>query len=78
MRVTIDYCGSWNYLPRAAGLAADLQREFGVECELIRGSGGIFDVKADGKLIFSKHERGRFPDAGEVEGVIRKLRARAW
>jgi hypothetical protein len=29
----------------------------------------------DGRLIFSKHERGRFPDSGEVEAAIRKLRA---
>lgn len=44
---------------------------------MIRGSGGIFDVRADGKLVFSKHERGRFPDSGEVEGAIRQLRAQA-
>jgi hypothetical protein len=24
----------------------------------------------DGELIFSKHELGRFPEAGEVEGAI--------
>jgi predicted Rdx family selenoprotein len=44
---------------------------------MIRGSGGIFDVRADGKLVFSKHDRGRFPDSGEVEAALRKLRAQA-
>ena len=34
--------------------------------ELIAGSGGIFDVSADGRLIFSKHRLGRFPEAGEI------------
>jgi len=30
----------------------------------------VFDVSVDGKLIFSKHERGRFPDAEEVVALI--------
>ena len=30
--------------------------------QLIDGGGGIFDVKADGKLIYSKHETGVFPE----------------
>jgi selT/selW/selH-like putative selenoprotein len=32
----------------------------------VRGGGGIFDVTVDGKVVFSKHEEGRFPDDGEV------------
>jgi len=42
-----------------------------VEARLIQGSNGIFDVKVDGRLIFSKHQVGRFPDPGEVLGAIR-------
>ena len=34
--------------------------------ELIKGGKGVFDVKADGALIFSKHEAGRFPEHDEV------------
>ena len=41
--------------------------------QLIAGGGGIFDVKADGKLIFSKHQSGRFPDDDEVLTAIEKL-----
>jgi len=37
---------------------------------LIGGNGGIFDVKVDGKLIYSKHETGRFPEEDEVLGLI--------
>jgi selenoprotein W-related protein len=33
---------------------------------LKQGSGGVFDVHADGKLIFSKHQEGRFPDEDEI------------
>jgi len=43
-----------------------------VDPELIRGGGGIFDVTVDGKLVFSKHRTGRFPDPGEVEALIRR------
>ncbi|MBK9128827.1 MAG: Rdx family protein [Phycisphaerales bacterium] len=53
-------------MPRAASLAASIKETFGVDAELIAGSGGIFDVKADGKLLFSKHEVGRFPEEHEI------------
>ncbi len=36
----------------------------------MKGSGGIFDVVLDGKTLFSKHETGRFPEPGEVLGLI--------
>jgi selT/selW/selH-like putative selenoprotein len=37
---------------------------------LERGSGGVFDVTVDGKLIFSKHTLGRFPEPGEIVALI--------
>jgi len=48
-----------------------LQEELGAETELIRGAGGVFDVVADGELVFSKHETGRFPEHEEVLGALR-------
>lgn len=33
---------------------------------MIPGSGGVFDVSADGELLFSKHEVGRFPENEEI------------
>ena len=54
-------------------MAASVKKEFGAEAELIRGAGGVFDVRVEGKLIFSKHELGRFPEPGEVEQKIRTL-----
>ena len=41
-----------------------------VESELIAGGGGIFDVIVDGKKVYSKFETGRFPEPGEVVGLI--------
>jgi len=39
---------------------------------LIKGGGGIFDVKCDGKLVYSKlSTTGQcFPDDGEISGLI--------
>ena len=42
-----------------------------MESKLIEGSGGIYDIKKDGKLIFSKHALDRFPENDqEVFGLI--------
>jgi predicted Rdx family selenoprotein len=44
--------------------------------QLIAGSGGVFDVMADGTVVFSKHAEGdRFPEPGEVVGRL-KVRGR--
>jgi len=43
-----------------------------VNAKLVKGSGGIFDVVADGKMVFSKHETGRFPEPDEIVAMLRK------
>jgi len=54
-------------------LAATLSREFGIDASLQRGDRGVFDVAADGRLIFSKHQSGRFPQDAEIVSAIRPL-----
>jgi selenoprotein W-related protein len=71
MQVEIHYCGAWNYKPTAAGLAAELEKEFGATVDYIVGSGGIYNVTVDGKLIFSKHKEERFPEPNEILGILR-------
>lgn len=44
-----------------------------MQAELIKGSGGIFDVTADGALVYSKHRTGRFPENAEVLQALRTL-----
>jgi selenoprotein W-related protein len=44
-----------------------------VQAELLQGSGGVFDVTADGALVYSKHRTGRFPDNAEVVQALRAL-----
>jgi selT/selW/selH-like putative selenoprotein len=38
---------------------------------LTRGDRGVFDVAVDGKVVFSKHSMGRFPDDDEIVHAIR-------
>ena len=42
-----------------------------MNARLIRGGGGIFEVKVDGAIAYSKHQTGRFPEPGEIAGLIR-------
>jgi len=44
-----------------------------VDPVLAKGSGGIFDVACNGKLVFSKHRDPRFPEAAEIIAAIRAL-----
>jgi len=41
-------------------------RERGVDATATPGGKGQFDVLAEGKLVFSKHEQGRYPETGEI------------
>jgi selenoprotein W-related protein len=54
-------------------LAAELEKELGTEARLIKGKDGVFEVEADGRLVFSKRKLGRFPEPGEVVNLIRGL-----
>jgi selT/selW/selH-like putative selenoprotein len=51
-----------------------LSKELGVTADVVRGERGVFDVLVDGKLIFSKHATGRFPDPAEIVEAIRTSR----
>lgn len=42
-----------------------------MEARLIPGNNGIFDVKVDGRVVYSKYQTGRFPEPGEVLRVVR-------
>jgi selenoprotein W-related protein len=47
-----------------------LTSKYGAEVELLASEGGVFEVVADGRLIYSKKELNRFPEDGEVEGLL--------
>jgi selenoprotein W-related protein len=54
---------------------ADLLRDYQhviSELKITTGSGGTFDVRVDGELIFSKKATGRHAEAGEVLHLFRE------
>ena len=72
MKVEIHYCAQWNYQPEADSLSAELASFLpGIEIELFAEGKGIFDVVADGVMVFSKYKSHRFPDTDEVSELLK-------
>lgn len=53
-------------------MSAEIEQALGAKPELVKGDNGIFDVAADGKLVFSKHRENRFPNPGEIVQALRR------
>jgi selT/selW/selH-like putative selenoprotein len=47
-----------------------IKDKYGIESRLIEGSGGAFEVRIDGALIFSKLRQFRFPEEDEIFAAI--------
>ena len=69
-KMSIEYCTSWGYLNQALSLRETIEKRFGIKAELIKGTGGVFEVTLNNSLIFSKKELGRFPDDNEISDII--------
>ena len=70
----ITYCIQCRWLLRAAWMAQELLTTFEKELgalTLIPGSGGVFEVRVDGKIVFSRSQRGHFPEAKELKQLVR-------
>lgn len=68
------YCSQCRWLLRAAWMAQELLTTFeGDIAELVLkpGTGGIFEVHADGVLVWSRKAQGRFPDIVELKKAVR-------
>ena len=58
-------------------MAAEIKKDLGIDSQLVRGAGGIFDVSVDNKRIFSKKEEGRFPTEKEILDKLRGMQKSA-
>ncbi len=73
-RVEIEYCTQCRWLLRAAWMAQELLTTFVedlAEVALVPGTGGVFDIRLDGQLLFSRKDAGRFPEAKEIKQLVR-------
>ena len=73
-RVEIRYCTQCRWILRAGWLAQELLSTFDTdlgEVALVPGTGGIFEVRVDDELVWSRKEQGRFPEAKELKQRVR-------
>ena len=72
--VEIQYCTQCRWLLRAAWMAQELLTTFDEEIsELILkpGTGGVFEVRANGETVWSRKTEGRFPEITELKQRVR-------
>ncbi|WP_137402893.1 SelT/SelW/SelH family protein [Echinicola rosea] len=74
--VKITYCTQCRWMLRAAWMGQELLTTFEGELEelsLRPGRGGIFEITANGQLIWSRKEKGRFPEITELKQLVRDV-----
>jgi selenoprotein W-related protein len=73
--VAITYCRLCNWLLRAGWMGQELLSTFAEELGSVTlipdDTGGVFEVRLDGKLIWSRKEQGRFPEIKELKQLVR-------
>ena len=73
-RVEITFCTQCRWLLRAGWMAQELLSTFDTELgevALVPGTGGVFEVRVDDQLVWSRKEAGRFPEAKELKQRVR-------
>jgi len=72
--VTIAYCTQCNWLLRSAWMAQELLSTFSQELSavtLLPGTGGIFEIRIDGELVWERKRDGGFPDVKALKQMVR-------
>jgi len=73
--VSITYCRLCGWLLRAAWMGQELLSTFAEELGSVtlepNHTGGVFEVRIDGDLVWSRGECGRFPDIKELKQLVR-------
>lgn len=73
-QITIAYCTQCNWLLRSAWMAQELLQTFGTDLggvTLCPGTGGIFEIRLDGALIWERKRDGGFPDVKALKQMVR-------
>ena len=73
-RLEIEYCAQCRFILRAAWMAQELLMTFADELgevALLPGQGGIFEIRLNGELLFSRKAAGRFPESREIKQLVR-------
>jgi selenoprotein W-related protein len=73
--IEITFCRLCGWGLRAGWMAQELLTTFAEEVGSVMltpdASGGVLDVRVDGQMIWSRKERGRFPESKELKQLVR-------
>lgn len=75
-KLEIEYCTQCHWLLRATWIAQELLTTFNTDITslaLVPGRGGIFEVRLNGAVIYSRKETGRFPESKELKQLVRDV-----
>nr|WP_026117123.1 SelT/SelW/SelH family protein [Nocardiopsis valliformis] len=73
-RLEIEYCTRCKWLPRATWMAQELLTTFEAELgevALVPGTGGVFEVRVDGEVVWSRKSDAAFTDAADIKKLVR-------
>ena len=77
LRIEIEYCTGCRWLLRAAWIAQELLATFEEELNsvtLVPGSeGGIFEIRLNNDVLWSRKKQGRFPEVKELKQRVRDI-----
>jgi selenoprotein W-related protein len=72
--LAITYCTQCNWLLRSSWMAQEVLSTFSLEMgsvTLVPGTGGIFEIRLDGELIWERKRDGGFPDVKQLKQMVR-------
>jgi selenoprotein W-related protein len=72
--IEIVYCSQCRWGLRATWMAQELLSTFSAEITALTlrpGTGGVFEVRANGELVWSRAAEQRFPDITELKRRVR-------
>lgn len=75
-RVAIHYCSQCNWLLRSAWYAQELLATFSDELDEVAlqpGTGGVFQIEANGQRIWERKSDGGFPEITELKRRVRDV-----
>ena len=75
-KLEIEYCRQCHWLLRATWMAQELLTTFSTDITslaLVPSTGGIFEVRLNGEVIFSRKLAGRFPESKELKQRVRDV-----
>ena len=73
--IEITYCRLCGWGLRAGWMAQELLTTFAEEIGSVAltpdATGGVFEVRVDGEIAWSRKDQGRFPDIKELKQLVR-------